>query len=322
MNTTEFHHSEFCPFCATPTNRILTTKLRRGNGIVYFCGPCAHGFLVPDKDHDAKTYYAENYRQEYSHNAEIAATNAREIFDIYKHYQRDRLALIGPQLKPDTRLLEVGASSGQFLVNVKDKVAEVNAIELDVACCKFMQSELGIAADDEFLRQSIFAKKVYDVVCSFQVMEHVESPVAFLKDLRLSVKSGGMLFIEVPNLNDPLLSMWGINTYKTFFYHSAHLHYFSEDSLRRVALDAGFTSQQIDIQFHQDYNLLNHLNWVMNDAPQVTCNVGLSEVTLPGQNPEMAIWLTERMRALNAEYIERLVAAKATSNLMMVLKND
>jgi 2-polyprenyl-3-methyl-5-hydroxy-6-metoxy-1,4-benzoquinol methylase len=185
-----------------------------------------------------------------------------------------------------------------------------------------MQSELGIDADNEFLRQSIFANETYDVACSFQVMEHVENPVEFLKDLRLSVKKGGMLFLEVPNLNDSLLSVWGVNTYMTFFYHSAHLHYFSEDSLKKVALDAGFAPQQIDIHFHQDYNLLNHLNWLMNDAPQATCNVGLSEVNLSGRSPEIATWLTEKMQALNAEYIDRLVATKATSNLMMVLKNE
>jgi 2-polyprenyl-3-methyl-5-hydroxy-6-metoxy-1,4-benzoquinol methylase len=322
MKTFEYHLSKSCPLCTAQTSQVLTTELRRGKGIVYFCGSCTHGFLMPDKDLDAKSYYAENYRQEYSHNAEATATNAREIFDIYKKYQRDRLALIVPTLKPDTRLLEVGASSGQFLVNVKDKVAEVNAVELDRACCDFMQSELNISADHEFLRQSKFADETYDVVCSFQVMEHVENPVGFLKDLRLSVRPGGKLFIEVPNLHDPLLTVWSVNAYKTFYYHSAHLHYFSEISLRRVARDAGFKPEQIEIQFHQDYNLLNHLNWVMNDAPQPTCNIGLSEVKFLGENAAIATWLTERMRELNEEYVARLVTANATSNLMMVLKND
>lgn len=271
---------------------------------------------------DAKEYYGELYRQEYSHNAEAAATNAREIYRVYKDYQQDRLHHIGPHLTSDSRLLEVGASSGQFLVHVKDKVAEVNAIELDKACCAFLDSELGIAAEAEFLEKSRFADQTYDVVCAFQVIEHVEKPAEFLKTLRRATKKGGTLFIEAPNLHDPLLSVWDVPTYQKFFYHSAHLHYFTEASLRKVAQDAGFRPDQIEISFTQDYNVLNHLHWIMNDGPQADCHVGLSEINLRGPNQEIAAWLTEEMRAVNQKYVARLVAAKCTSNMLMKLRHD
>lgn len=321
MITTEHTQPAPCPLCHTPTESVLATELRRGAGIVYYCGACHHGFLVPDQALNAKTYYAENYRQEYSHNAEAAATNAREIFNVYRHYQRDRLEAVSPYLTEATTLLEVGASSGQFLVNIKDRVALAHAIELDKGCCAFMQAELGIRADSEFLRESVFADELYDVVCSFQVLEHVADPAAFLRELHQSAKKGGAIFVEVPNLHDPLLSVWKIGSYQKFFYHSAHLQYFTEDSLRKAATLAGFTPDQIEVSFVQDYNLLNHLNWIMNDAPQATCNVGLSEIELPGTNQEISNWLTGQMRKLNDEYIARLVSAKATSNLMMVLTN-
>ena len=321
MITTEYSQPASCPLCRTPTSSVLALELRRGAGIVYYCKACQHGFLEANRALDTKTYYAENYRQEYSHNAEAAATNAREIFDVYRHYQRTRLDAISPYLEGLTKLLEVGASSGQFLVNIKDRVAEIHAIELDKDCCAFMQNDLGIRADSEFLRESAFAEEIYDVVCSFQVMEHVADPAVFLRELHQSAKKGGTIFVEVPNLHDPLLSVWKVNAYQKFFYHSAHLHYFTEDSLRKTAELAGFAPDQVAISFTQDYNLLNHLNWVMNDAPQVTCNVGLSEISLAGVNQEITSWLTEKMTTLNSEYIEKLVKAKATSNLMMVLKN-
>jgi 2-polyprenyl-3-methyl-5-hydroxy-6-metoxy-1,4-benzoquinol methylase len=321
MKITEFTQPELCPLCHTSTNSVLATELRRGAGIVYYCDTCNHGFLLPDQAIDAKKYYAENYRQEYSHNSEAAPTNAREIFDVYRNYQRDRLEVISPFLRETSSLLEVGASSGQFLVNMKDRIKQVHAIELDKACCSFMQKELGIRADSEFLRESMFAGEKYDVVCSFQVMEHVVNPVSFLQELHQSVKKGGTIFVEVPNLKDPLLSVWNVSSYQKFFYHSAHLHYFTENSLRKVAIDAGFMPDQIEISFTQDYNILNHLNWVMNNAPQANCIVGLSEIELNGTNQEISNWLTGEMRRLNDEYIGKLVSAKATSNLMMVIKN-
>jgi 2-polyprenyl-3-methyl-5-hydroxy-6-metoxy-1,4-benzoquinol methylase len=321
MIITKHSHQAACPLCHGQTDNVLSTKLRRGSGIVFYCEACHHGFLSENQATDAKTYYAENYRQEYSHNAEAAATNAREIFDVYKNHQRDRLKEIVPYLSVSTELLEVGASSGQFLVNIKDRVARVNAIELDKACCAFMSAELGIEADSEFLRESKFADQQYDVICAFQVLEHVEDPVVFLRELRQSAKKGATLFIEAPNLNDPLLSIWNVEAYQKFFYHSAHLHYFTETSLKKAAMLAGFSEAQIEVSFTQDYNLLNHLNWIMNNAPQATCNVGLSEIGLSGTDDEMSTWLTGKMKVLNDEYIARLVNNKATSNMMMVIQN-
>ena len=321
MPLTTHSHPATCPLCLKETESVLSTRLRRGTGIVFYCQGCRHGFLSENQAPDAKAYYGENYRQEYSHNAEAAATNAREIFNVYKNYQTDRLKAVTPSLSAQTRLLEVGASSGQFLVNVKDLVARANAIELDKDCCRFMTSELGIEADSEFLRESRFSSERYNVICAFQVLEHVADPVAFLRDLAQSTSKGAKVFIEVPNLHDPLLSVWDVEAYRKFFYHSAHLHYFTEDSLKKTAVRAGFSADQIDISFTQDYNLLNHLNWIMNNSPQATCNVGLSEVNLRGINEEMSAWLTGKIKALNGEYIARLVGMKATSNMMMVIRN-
>jgi 2-polyprenyl-3-methyl-5-hydroxy-6-metoxy-1,4-benzoquinol methylase len=310
-----------CPLCGRQTDSVIADKLRRGDGSVYYCDACDHGFLSENQVQDAKTYYAEQYRQEYSHNAEAAATNARELFDVYRNFQRDRLRDIGPLLQPGTHLLEVGASAGQFLVHVKDRVAKINAIELDTACCKFLQEFHGIEAEPEYLERSRFASERYDIICAFQVMEHVEDPVAFLKTLKAAMRPGGTLFVEVPNLRDPLLSIWDVSTYRKFFYHSAHLHYFTEASLRQVAQSAGFAGDQVHIGFTQDYNLLNHLHWIMNDGPQANCLVGLSEINLPGADKELSGWLTQEMKALNERYVAQLVAKKSTSNMMMRLTN-
>lgn len=321
MNVTQHTHKAACPICGAQTDSVLSTQLRRGNGIVFYCPDCKHGFLSENHAPDVKAYYAEGYRQEYSHNAEAASTNALEIFEVYRNFQNDRLSEVVPYLSPSTDLLEVGASSGQFLVNIKDRVASVNAIELDRACCDFLKMELGIEADSEYLRESRFSNCRYDVLCSFQVLEHVPDPVVFLRELLESAKKGATMFIEVPNLHDPLLSVWNVTSYQKFFYHAAHLHYFTEESLRKTARLAGFSEAQIRISFTQDYNLLNHLNWVMNDEPQATCTVGLSEVRLAGVDAGMSAWLTEKMKSLNEEYIARLVANKTTSNMMMVIHN-
>jgi 2-polyprenyl-3-methyl-5-hydroxy-6-metoxy-1,4-benzoquinol methylase len=311
-----------CPLCGVVANQVLAPELRRGKGKVFYCSTCDHGFLAENLIQDTKAYYDGEYRQEYSHNADAATTNAREIFEIYSQFQADRMRIIEPELNTDSTVLEVGASAGQFVSHIKSRVAKVHAIELDSACCKFLNEIIGVECDANFLENSRFVNERYDIICAFQVMEHVEDPVAFLNTLKRVARPGATIFIEVPNLRDPLLSVWDVPTYRKFFYHSAHLHYFTEKSVRQVAGKAGFTDVNMEVIFTQDYNLLNHLHWMMNDGPQANCLVGLSEVRLKGPDDEMSNWLSEEMMALNQRYIDRLVEKKHTSNMLLRLKND
>jgi 2-polyprenyl-3-methyl-5-hydroxy-6-metoxy-1,4-benzoquinol methylase len=311
-----------CPLCGVVASQVLAPELRRGKGKVLYCSTCDHGFLAENIILDTKAYYDGEYRQEYSHNADAATTNAREIFEIYSQFQAERLRIIEPELKTDSKVLEVGASAGQFVSHIKNRVAKVHAIELDSACCKFLNEIIGVECDAEFLENSRFFSERYDVICAFQVMEHVEDPVAFLNTLKRVARPGATIFIEVPNLRDPLLSVWDVPTYRKFFYHSAHLHYFTERSIRQVAEKAGFPDANTEVTFTQDYNLLNHLHWMMNDGPQANCLVGLSEVRLKGADDEMSNWLSEEMMAINQRYIDRLVAKKHTSNMLLRIKNE
>jgi 2-polyprenyl-3-methyl-5-hydroxy-6-metoxy-1,4-benzoquinol methylase len=310
-----------CPLCDQEVNQVLASELRRGNGKVLYCSVCEHGFLAENLIKNSKAYYDGEYRQEYSHNADAVNTNPREIFEIYSQFQADRLRIIDPELNTNSKVLEVGASAGQFVTHIKNRVAKIHTIELDTACCQFLNEIICVECDSEFLENSRFASERYDVICAFQVMEHVEDPIAFLETLKKVARPGATIFIEVPNLRDPLLSVWDVPNYRKFFYHSAHLHYFTEKSLLQVADKAGFTNTNLEVIFIQDYNLLNHLHWIMNNSPQGNCLLGLSKVLLKGADNEVSNWLSNEMATLNKHYIDRLVLSRNTSNMLLKIKN-
>jgi len=311
-----------CPICGAQNTALITSELRRGEGSVYHCNECGHGFLE-NKIQDLKGFYKNDYRDSYSHNAEEAKTNAQELFDVYFSYQASRLKVIEPFLSENTSILEVGASSGQFLKHIDSKVGVVNAIELDEGCYDFLINEQKIAADCNYLEESKFSENLYDVVCAFQVMEHVESPRAFLQSLKKVCNKGGKIFVEVPNLNDPLISLWDIDEYKKFFYHDAHLHYFNESSLLKVLSEIGFGESSLKFHYTQDYNLLNHLNWIMNHAPQKDCFWGLNRITLPGNGKGgLDQWLSSELELLNEKYCSKLAEHKLTSNILIEINNE
>lgn len=302
-----------CPVCGAPTDKVLTDRLRRGMGVVYYCESCDLGYLVKTW-RDEKDYYAKDYRDSVSHKAGGSATRAAEIFDVYSRYQKSRVDAVLPHLKPSTSILEIGASAGQFLAHIT--AARRCAIEPDAECCELME-HAGIETDTAFLRDSRFYRQRFDIVCAFQVMEHAENPVAFLKDIRAVLNPGGVAFVEVPNLYDPLRSVWSISEYEPFYFHGDHLFYFSMDALLAVAHKAGFTAPQI--RFTQDYNLLNHLHWIMTRSPQPDCHIGLSPVKLTGADSGMASWLSHKLAALNDEYVSMLESSGETSNIMAIL---
>lgn len=319
VNNIENNNFYNCPICKKSTKKVITEKLRRGSGKVIFCDKCFHGFLNLVETFDLEKFYESEYRKEYSHKAEKDSTNAEEIFEVYKKYQKERLDWISPYCNKDFSLLEVGASSGQFLVHIRNLVYKIDAIELDQNCCSFLSNNLGINVESNVLPKSKFKAEKYDIVCSFQVLEHVEDPIEFINELKSVTNKGGTIFIEVPNLNDPLLEVWAVEKYKTFFYHSAHLHYFTGTSLEKVALKAGFDKDSIHINYSQDYNLLNHIHWIINNMPQEDCHIGLSKINLQGKNKNISDWLNKELKILNEKYIKKLVDYKLTSNIMMRL---
>jgi hypothetical protein len=87
-----------------------------------------------------------------------------------------------------------------------------------------------------------------------------------------------------------------------------------------VAIDAGFRPDQIEISFSQDYNILNHLHWVMNNGPQADCHIGLGPINFTGRDQELANWLSGEIEVLNKKYLQKLISKKVTSNIMMKLQ--
>ena len=151
-------NSSLCPVCGVETNIKQSTSLRRGEGLVLYCASCDHGFLSQGALGDLKNYYETGYRKEYSHISEVAETNPQEIFSVYSKFQTNRLPYITKYLNTEsTRLLEVGASAGQFLTHIKDSVRIANAIELDKSCCTWITSNLKIECDSNYLEESKFS---------------------------------------------------------------------------------------------------------------------------------------------------------------------
>lgn len=125
-------------------------------------------------------------------------------FEWYYHPSRwehgKALELIGSGEK----VLEVGAGAGFFIERLLDKNIEARGLELNGRAIE-VANERGIELIKELVQSHAESHtSEYDVVCSFQVLEHIAEPASFLASMVNCLRPGGKLIIGVPN-NDSYL---------------------------------------------------------------------------------------------------------------------
>jgi 2-polyprenyl-3-methyl-5-hydroxy-6-metoxy-1,4-benzoquinol methylase len=310
-----------CPICNKPSPKVIADTLRTGEKRkVFLCTRCDVGILDAHiSAADLKKYYASEYRK--IGRPKLAATSETdELFSIYSRFQDDRLRLLKPYLTKNTKLLEVGCSAGMFLYHVKPLVKEIVGIDFDLASAAYAAKKCHCKVYTTDIKETPLKKKYFDVIVAFQTLEHVSDPKAFIAGLEEYLAPGGVIAIEVPNLNDALAHVYNLPRHYQFFYHKSHLWYFTEKSLEKVMASSGFKGKT----FHtQDYNIMNHMNWIVNDAPQGTPLAGLSAPVLPirtNASPQITKTLDTFIKRMDIEYKKTLADLKITSNIIFIGK--
>jgi SAM-dependent methyltransferase len=99
--------------------------------------------------------------------------------------------------KTDLKILNVGAALGASTIMLK-QFGEVTSLEYDKSCCEFVKKELGMDFINGSITELPFPDNEFDLVCAFDVVEHVEDDVKAISELHRVCKPGGYTFTTVP----------------------------------------------------------------------------------------------------------------------------
>jgi 2-polyprenyl-3-methyl-5-hydroxy-6-metoxy-1,4-benzoquinol methylase len=244
--------------CGASTNELVHTGARYAPEVeVRRCTACGLIFLSPmPSAEELDDYYATAYRRDYEE------PSIKERFKADEREAETRVRRLSPLLRSEWSLLEVGSGSGAFLRAMQPHVKEIVGVEPETEARSWITDHLKLPVAER-LGEGV-AGQAFDAVVLFHVLEHVPNPVAFLQRLGQSLRPSGRLVIEVPNIDDALVSLYRLPAYLDFYFQKAHLYYFSKETLASALSKAGFAS---DIQGIQRYDLSNHIRWMVTGYP-------------------------------------------------------
>jgi ubiquinone/menaquinone biosynthesis C-methylase UbiE len=115
------------------------------------------------------------------------------------------MMLIGKQLKQKTNLkvLNIGAATGKSS-ELLSKFGTVTSLEYDIECCDFANQQLQMNITQGSISELPYADNSFDLVCAFDVIEHVEDDVLAIAEMKRVCNTGGSIVVTVP----AFMSLW------------------------------------------------------------------------------------------------------------------
>ncbi len=153
---------------------------------------------------------------------------------------------------PAGRLLDVGASTGRFLLAARRRGWEVEGVEIVPAAA-------AVAAELSGARVTVGGLADADArdlaaITAWEVLEHLEDPLGLLAEARRRLAPDGVLALSVPSWESP----WMRRSQDPQHWPPYHLTFWSEEPLQRILRSAGFGQVRIR---HKPFAWGEELGW-------------------------------------------------------------
>ncbi len=258
-----------CKICGSENTDIIYNDLIRDGGLgqytkkpikIFQCKDC-DVIWHENKIDDVKKYYeTEEYRKELEGSSE-----EEKFYELHDKETLDKLNYTGTTIFRNKVVADIGCGCGAFLDYVSGVAREVVAVEPSLKYRNIM-SRKGFStysyADEA---KKLYANKI-DVITSFDVIEHVQSPESFIKDVYDLLTAGVKAIIGTPTDAPIMRSLLGKDYEKKLLFSTQHLWILSEKNLRIISEKCGF--KNIDIKYYQRYGIDNMLGWLKDKEPK------------------------------------------------------
>lgn len=156
---------------------------------------------------------------------------------------RDRRVSVMPPVSPPGRLLEIGTSFGAFLYECKRVGWDVTGVEMDERSAARAAELTGAPVHATSIETVQFPPRSFDVICAWQVIEHLHDPVRTLRACFDWLKPGGWLAIAIPDAGSLEFRLFREAWYPLDV--PRHLYHFSAKTCRAMFESCGYTENRL-----------------------------------------------------------------------------
>jgi len=238
------HASSACPACGG-AGRLYVEAF---GDALHRCGACGliYLFPFPDQGEMIRRHQTEAYAAHPYFSAGDAAAATREGFGLHHRF----LALLERHLAPGSRVLDVGAGTGDF-VELGSRTFRMSAVEPSPILAERIRGR-AVCNVFEGAFEDFTPVEPFDAVLLMDMIEHAADPRALLRHAAGVLKPGGLLFVCTVD-SRALLYRLGPVTWRASRVSGAaryvlhrifcqqHNWYFNRGVLERVVGDAGFS---------------------------------------------------------------------------------
>ena len=158
----------------------------------------------------------------YSYNKEVFVSPVtikryNEILDSFEKYRKNNL------------LLDVGCGVGLFLKVAIDRGWQVYGTEYSDKAIEICEAK-GIKMKQGVLNAQDFGGLQFDVVTSFEVIEHINNPIPEMTNIDALLRPGGLFYCTTPNFNG--LPRYYLKSDYSIIHYPEHLSLYTPKTLK------------------------------------------------------------------------------------------
>lgn len=220
-----------CELCGNRNVEIVATRDRDSSPLqVVLCPGCGLVWNDPRPSPEAlAAYYRDDYRKDYKGTLEPKARHTLRAARVAV----ERCRRLRSQLAPGEKVLDLGAGGGEVVYVLRRLGFEASGIEPNEGYARFARERLEVPVTSGRWQEASIEPGSISAVTLFHVMEHLDSPLEAARLVHHWLRKGGILWIEVPNVE-------AVCQAPAHRFHRAHLYNFNATTLAELGRRAGF----------------------------------------------------------------------------------
>jgi 2-polyprenyl-3-methyl-5-hydroxy-6-metoxy-1,4-benzoquinol methylase len=175
----------------------------------------------------------------------------KAAYRLSRHTKRilDEIERFSGKKKSALHLLDVGCSSGPFILAARNLGVEAEGVEPSSGPAR-TAIQAGLKVYQGYLNDIHLPEESFDVITLFEVLEHLRDPLSLFKECHRILCSSGLLVIRTGNTDSWTAKyMKGRWKYFSIREHGGHISFFNPISMRKLADRSGF--MVADIKTHR-----------------------------------------------------------------------